>query len=95
MRGKPTAHVPESHLDKPKRDQDFLKPSPSTHRRRRPTHMRGRHSKQLDDPRLSQQSVAPSLSRPTHMRGSPRICVENCLDHVTHQTMTIHEAPSH
>ncbi|MED6141984.1 hypothetical protein PIB30_108963 [Stylosanthes scabra] len=26
MRGKPIAHVPESRLDKPKRDQDFLKP---------------------------------------------------------------------
>ncbi|MED6215026.1 hypothetical protein PIB30_109288, partial [Stylosanthes scabra] len=39
--------------------------------------MRGRHSKQLDDPRLSQQSMAPSLSSLTHMHGSPRICVES------------------
>ncbi|MED6141040.1 hypothetical protein PIB30_099439 [Stylosanthes scabra] len=42
-RGKPTAHVPESRLDKPKRDQDFHKPHSSTHRHTRPMHMRGRH----------------------------------------------------
>ncbi|MED6188032.1 hypothetical protein PIB30_082173, partial [Stylosanthes scabra] len=35
MRGKPTAHVPESRLDKPKRDQDFYKPHSSTHKRPR------------------------------------------------------------
>ncbi|MED6153500.1 hypothetical protein PIB30_102569 [Stylosanthes scabra] len=34
----------QSHVnDKPKRDQDFLKPQSSTHRRRRSTHMCGRH----------------------------------------------------
>ncbi|MED6125291.1 hypothetical protein PIB30_067190 [Stylosanthes scabra] len=43
MRGKPTAHIPESRLDKPKCDKDFHKPHSSTLRHRRPTHMRGRH----------------------------------------------------
>ncbi|MED6190479.1 hypothetical protein PIB30_106328, partial [Stylosanthes scabra] len=36
MRGKPTAHVPESRLAKPKRDQDFSKPKSATYRRRSP-----------------------------------------------------------
>ncbi|MED6214278.1 hypothetical protein PIB30_101465, partial [Stylosanthes scabra] len=36
MRGKPTAHVPKSRLDKPKRDQDFSKPKSATHRHRSP-----------------------------------------------------------
>ncbi|MED6140006.1 hypothetical protein PIB30_089068, partial [Stylosanthes scabra] len=36
MRGKPTAHVPESRLAKPKCDQDFSKPKLATHRRRSP-----------------------------------------------------------
>ncbi|MED6223441.1 hypothetical protein PIB30_073956 [Stylosanthes scabra] len=43
MRGKPTAHIPESRLDKPKRDPDPHKPHSSMHRCRRPTHMHGRH----------------------------------------------------
>ncbi|MED6190987.1 hypothetical protein PIB30_111481, partial [Stylosanthes scabra] len=72
-------HVPGSRCQNLKCDHDFTSNSPSTHRRRRPRHMRGRHSKQLDDPRLSQQSIPPSLSRPTHMHGSPRICVESYL----------------
>ncbi|MED6177916.1 hypothetical protein PIB30_102654, partial [Stylosanthes scabra] len=45
--------------------------------------MRGRHSKQLDDPRLSQQSMAPSLSRPTHMRGKlPHHVLSHILEEV-------------
>ncbi|MED6138573.1 hypothetical protein PIB30_075532 [Stylosanthes scabra] len=43
MHGKPTAHIPESPQDKPKRNKHFHKPHSSTHRRTRPTHMRGRH----------------------------------------------------
>ncbi|MED6174961.1 hypothetical protein PIB30_073946, partial [Stylosanthes scabra] len=31
-----SSHVPESRLAKPKRDQDFSKPKPATHRRRSP-----------------------------------------------------------
>ncbi|MED6110161.1 hypothetical protein PIB30_040399 [Stylosanthes scabra] len=91
MRGKPTAHVPESRLDKPKRDPDPHKPHSSTHRRRRPTHMRGRHlgSKQ---PQLKRdlKMLSPLQSHAyaqdsQHMRGrqtqppsssSPHICVE-------------------
>ncbi|MED6201738.1 hypothetical protein PIB30_098098 [Stylosanthes scabra] len=41
--GSQQAHVPESRLDKPKRDPDPHKPHSSTHRCRRPTHMHGRH----------------------------------------------------
>ncbi|MED6188981.1 hypothetical protein PIB30_091153 [Stylosanthes scabra] len=55
MRGKPTAHVPESRLDKPKCDQDFHKPHSSTHRRRRSTHMRGRR---LGKPRICAEQHA-------------------------------------
>ncbi|MED6140589.1 hypothetical protein PIB30_094690, partial [Stylosanthes scabra] len=64
MRGKPTAHVPKSRLDKPKRDPDFPKPHSSTHRRRRPTHMCGRHlgSKQL-------HKTHAYAWKSTHMRG--------------------------
>ncbi|MED6126064.1 hypothetical protein PIB30_074795, partial [Stylosanthes scabra] len=31
------------------------------------------------DQRLSHSCVAPNFTRPTHMRGSPRICVESSL----------------
>ncbi|MED6200785.1 hypothetical protein PIB30_088641, partial [Stylosanthes scabra] len=44
MRGKSTAHVPASRLDKPKRDSDPFELYSSTHRRRRSTHMHGKHS---------------------------------------------------
>ncbi|MED6129519.1 hypothetical protein PIB30_108761, partial [Stylosanthes scabra] len=77
-------HVPGSRCQNLKCDHDFTSNSPSTHRRRRPTNMRGRHSKQLDDPRLSQQSMAPSLSRPTtHMRGKlPHHVLSHILEEV-------------
>ncbi|MED6178286.1 hypothetical protein PIB30_106118, partial [Stylosanthes scabra] len=61
--GSQQAHIPESRLHNLKGDLHFFKPHPSTHRRRRATHMRGRN------PRQSHSSVTPNFARPTHMRG--------------------------
>ncbi|MED6188028.1 hypothetical protein PIB30_082136 [Stylosanthes scabra] len=60
MRGKPTAHVPELRLDKPKHDQDFSKPKSAIHRRRSPRICVG-----------SQQ-----LTFEAHPIPEPRICTE-------------------
>ncbi|MED6163351.1 hypothetical protein PIB30_079028, partial [Stylosanthes scabra] len=61
------------------RDSDITKPPSSTHRRRRPTHIcvEGILDQQatMHDPCRSRSCVAPNFTRPTHRRGSPRICV--------------------
>ncbi|MED6152095.1 hypothetical protein PIB30_088703 [Stylosanthes scabra] len=80
MRGKPPWPT-SSRLDMFKRDLDSLMSFTPTHRRRRPTHMRGKlpwpaciHA----EPRPEPSSVAPlhhpsthRHRRPTHMRGKP------------------------
>ncbi|MED6142285.1 hypothetical protein PIB30_112195, partial [Stylosanthes scabra] len=52
-----------------------------TYRRTPSTHMRGKHIASMSSQSCS--NMAPSTRRPTHMRGSPRICVESYLNHVS------------
>ncbi|MED6141259.1 hypothetical protein PIB30_101574, partial [Stylosanthes scabra] len=50
---------------------------PQPHRRRKPRICVVDQQATTHDPCLSHSCVAPNFTRPTHMRGSPRICVES------------------
>ncbi|MED6128901.1 hypothetical protein PIB30_102581 [Stylosanthes scabra] len=52
-----------------------------TYRHTPSTHMCGKHIASMSSQSCS--NMAPSTRRPTHMHGSPRICVESYLNHVS------------